>query len=112
MKPNPEDHFVLDDLEKALDQAPRPPWSSIRGPRFYPLGAHPATYRERYMVTQLRRIKAIGRDIANVEAGRDRDQQADESIAYHLRRIVDFEAGELETKAAYLREWADRLEQS
>lgn len=102
MKPHPEDDLVFGDLEKALDEAPMPPWSESR-PRFYPLGAHPATYRERYMVDALRRI----RDIAATTPGETpHADQTDEAIAYHVRKIVEVEAGELEAKARYLREWA------
>lgn len=102
MEPMPGDKLVFTDLEKALDAAPGS--LMFDRPRFFPLGAHPATYRDRYMVDALRRIRAIA---AATPGEQPHAGQTGEAITYHVRKIVEFEAGELEAQARYLREWAE-----
>ena len=95
MDPRPEDKLIFDELEKALDEAPVAPGSPPQ--RFFPLGAHPATYRDRCMVDALRRV----------DPSDPPSEQTAEAIAYHVQKIVAFEAGQLEDQARYLRAWAD-----
>lgn len=91
--PEPPPDAFFPDLRRVLDEAT----SADGGRRFYPLAAHPAGFRERWVVDRLRRIAAI----------REReDPEMAEAIAYHVRKIVEVEAGELERKAEYLRSWA------
>lgn len=61
--------------------------------RFYAPGQHPATYRDRYMVKTLLRLWRIPHP---------GDETLPESIAYHQRRVDEFDQATCLEKAIYI----------
>jgi hypothetical protein len=92
----------LETVEQMLARLTNPDGSQ----RFYPPGEHPATYRDRWMVSRLKEIRAVM--VADPFApGPDREALAtlDESIARHERRCEEFEAAQNQAKGEVVRAW-------
>lgn len=71
------------------------------GRRFYPPGEHPATYKQRKQLAQLKELRERCRDSVVDEAS------LTGSIEYIERQIVAFEEQHSEAKADYLARYGD-----